>query len=130
MPDHFHIEVPAGTSTNEKQERSNNQTNLSMQKQNDKQQSAPVTGQVSPSPSNDIADSLLSKHNGWITIDGENMNRKQAPEMYQNTNPNQRTRLKPTWMKVVAKMNQSLDIERYKKFAIDLNSQSGQPGAE
>ena len=54
------------------------------------------------------------------------MNRKQAPEMYQNTNPNQRTRLKPTWMKVVAKMNQSLDIERYKKFAIDLNSKTGQ----
>ena len=35
----------------------------------------------------DQADSLLSKHNGWITIDGENMNRKQAPETYENTNP-------------------------------------------
>ena len=58
------------------------------------------------------------------------MNRKQAPEMYQNTNPNQRTRLKPTWMKVVAKMNQSLDIERYKKFAIDLNTKNAQHGAD
>ncbi len=33
-------------------------------------QSAPVS--PSPNPNNDIADSLLSKHNGWITIDGEN----------------------------------------------------------
>jgi hypothetical protein len=69
-----------------------------------------------------VADSLLSKHNGWITIDNENSNRKQAPETYQNTNPVQRSRLKPTWMKIA--VNNSLDIERYKKFAIDLNQQA------
>ena len=28
------------------------------------------------SPAAEVADSLLSKHHGWITIDGENMNRK------------------------------------------------------
>ena len=120
MPDHFHIEVPV-SSPKDRQERLNTQTkniSVSIQESNDYIPSAPV----SPSPTNDINDTLLSKHNGWITIDGENMNRKQAPEMYQNTNPKQRTRLKPTWMKVVAKMNQSLDIERYKKFAIDLNN--------
>ena len=49
-----------------------------------------------------IADSLLSKHNGWITIDDENMDRKQAPETFQNTNPVQRNRLKPTWMRTSA----------------------------
>ncbi len=67
-----------------------------------------------------IADSLLSKHNGWITIDEENADRKQAPETYQITNPIQRNRLKPHWMRIA--VNQSLDIERYKKFAIDLNN--------
>ena len=37
----------------------------------------------------------------------------------------QRNRLKPSWMR--AAVNQSLDIDRYKKFAIDLNSKNGQP---
>ena len=81
---------------------------------------------VSPDQRNSVADSLLSKHNGWITIDDENRDRKQAPETYQNTNPMQRNRLKPSWMRTA--VNQSLDIERYKKFAIDLNSKNGQPG--
>ena len=36
---------------------------------------------------NGVADSLLSKHNGWITIDQENADRKQAPETFQITNP-------------------------------------------
>ena len=49
-----------------------------------------------------IADSLLSKHNGWITIDQENSDRKQAPETFQNTNPVQRNRLKPNWMRTSA----------------------------
>ena len=31
---------------------------------------------------------------------------------------------------MVAKMNQSLDIERYKKFAIDLNTKNAQHGAD
>lgn len=62
-------------------------------------------------------ESLLSKHNGWITIDPEHT-RKQAPETFQNTNPNQRNRLKPTWMKIA--VDNSLDMQRYKKFAIDL----------
>ena len=63
------------------------------------------------------ADSLLSKHNGWITIDHQHT-RKEAPETFQNTNPTQRNRLKPTWMKIA--VNNSLDIARYKQFAIDL----------
>ena len=45
------------------------------------------------------ADSLLSKHNGWISIDPKH-SRKQAPETFQSTNPDQRNRLKPTWMKI------------------------------
>ena len=34
-----------------------------------------------------VADSLLSRHNGWITVEGEKINRKMAPEAYQSTNP-------------------------------------------
>ena len=75
-----------------------------------------------------MADSLLSKHNGWITIDEENNNRKQAPETYQSTNPLQRNRLKPSWMN--NGVNQSLDIARYQKYTIDLNkSGSGARGS-
>lgn len=39
--------------------------------------------------------------------------------MYQNTNPAQRSRLRPNWMKI--SVENSLDVVRYKKFAIDLN---------
>jgi len=35
----------------------------------------------------------------------------------------QRNRLKPTWMRPT--VNQSLDIERYKKYAIDLSGKNG-----
>ena len=128
MPDHFHIEVPM-TRQNRHHKRTHtiddvcSKTAKQLATSNDYSEAADQTNLASPkkSPSNtNIADSLLSKHNGWITIDDENNNRKQAPETYQSTNPLQRNRLKPSWMN--NGVNQSLDIARYKKYMINLNT--------
>ena len=92
-PDHFHINVPKV-----KKMKAQAEVRTSFPK-DDGDRKGQEGGQ---------ADTLLSKHNGWITIDAENSNRKEAPETYQNTNPVQKNRLKPTWMRIA--VNNSLDI--------------------
>ena len=97
-PDYLHINVPK------------------VQKQGDEQEartSFPKAEEATIGKSMGTADSLLSKHNGWLSIDPKH-SRKQAPETFQNTNPEQRNRLKPTWMKIA--VNNSIEMSRYKKF--------------
>ena len=55
-----------------------------------------------------LSKSLISKHNGWITVDQENGSRKEAPEIYKTSHPLQKNRLKPTFMNIP--LNQSLEI--------------------
>lgn len=69
MPDYFHIEVPTERYS---------QTNVVRRRRGgeaDDVNKSNVTPKHKEEPVNP-ADSLLSKHNGWITIDSENMNRK------------------------------------------------------
>ena len=71
---------------------------------NEKEQSAKMT------------QALLSKHNGWITVDANNLRRSEATEIFQPTNPEQRNKMRPNWMET--KFYSSLDVERYKKCAL------------
>lgn len=102
MPDHFHI--PATIQNSGRHKRT-----MTM----DESITVPVLDVGTKSGS------LLSKHNGWITVEPE-QKRSAAPETFQNSNPMQKNRLKPQWMRL--NVNQSLDIERYKRCAIDLSS--------
>ena len=68
MPDHFYIET-------------SRRQNLTPMK-NYSYQSNTVTGNDYSNPMEKSTGTLLSKHNGWITIDSDNSNRKQAPENY------------------------------------------------
>jgi hypothetical protein len=64
MPDHFHIEAPTRTSMHHKMK-----TMDFIHNNKDE-----VVGESSANA--ELADSLLSKHHGWITIDADNMDRK------------------------------------------------------
>ena len=66
MPNHFHIEVPTRTSKH----------NRVKTMDSNGEKSADLAKVRLESPAAEVADSLLIKHHGWITIDGENMNRK------------------------------------------------------
>lgn len=54
---------------------------------------------------------LLSKHNGWITVDSNCLRRSEAPECYQSTNPLQRNKQRPSWL--VDTVNSSIEQSRY-----------------
>jgi hypothetical protein len=66
-------------------------------------------------------DSLLSKHNGWITIDSDSIRRSEAPECYQSTNPIQRNKMRPEWMV----QNSTAEADRYAKCAITTTTGRG-----
>ena len=88
MPDHLHIETEIGALSSARQRRATSTVETD------------VVLHSAESPEREaVADSLLSKHNGWITIDSEKANRKMAPEAFQSTNPLQRERIKPYWMR-------------------------------
>ena len=78
MPDHFHVEVPEVHLGKHKRTRTLENMEAKAGADDEVRQESPRLKNNSAA----IADSLLSKHNGWITIDGENMNRKQAPETF------------------------------------------------
>jgi hypothetical protein len=78
MPDNFCIQVPdASKSQAFNKNKEKKDKNNYLKTENDDE--VIVNNSVSPR-NNDriggIADSLLSKHNGWITIDQENADRK------------------------------------------------------
>ena len=67
--------------------------------------------------------SVLSGHKGWVTVDGDNFDRKKAAESYQASHPTQQNKMRPAWMEQ-NKLTHSMDVERYKKYLLDLNSKS------
>jgi len=52
---------------------------------------------------------VLSKHMGWITVDSESQYRSTAPEFFQSSNPKQRDKQKPLWMKMQGTSKQEND---------------------
>ena len=74
MPDHLHIETEfGGTLSSTGQRRATSTVDAG----------DTVVLSTEGSPEREaVADSLLSRHNGWITIDGEKANRKMAPEAF------------------------------------------------
>jgi hypothetical protein len=55
---------------------------------------------------------IISKTNGWLTVDAETMNRKQAFEKDQKVNIRETSKLAPPWMI----QNSTPDIKRLKMF--------------
>ena len=81
MPENFHIQVPPRhqlPNANKHKRMNALSDNCCSPEREDEVN----TTTVSPAQRNSVADSLLSKHNGWITIDDENRDRKQAPETF------------------------------------------------
>ena len=74
MPDHLHIETDiGGTLSSARQRRATSTVDVG---------DTVVHSTEGSREREAVADSLLSKHNGWITIDSEKANRKMAPEAF------------------------------------------------
>ena len=86
MPDNFHIDAHSRQQNNHKRVKTMNGPVVAKDIIKTKDDCGDMVRlgepSVSPDQRNSVADSLLSKHNGWITIDDENRDRKQAPETF------------------------------------------------